>query len=138
LRSADGSGDFYLEHYNFELAPKSFDISCQITPSDEANYRLAKIHLLEGRAQHALEHLIEIEGEGYATRRLYWEAAAQQQLGNLQQAGDLLAQVALAHDGVPEYLLALRRAINLELAGNLDSALELYSELAETSRESVT
>jgi tetratricopeptide (TPR) repeat protein len=121
------TGDFYIEHYNFPLAAASYEASFALTPTDEVRYRLAKIHLLEGRADLALEHLAQLQGAEYASLRDYWRAAACQLLGNVTEAASLLE--ALKADGIPGFLLELRQAINCELAGEVEAALEKYQRL---------
>ena len=122
-------GDFYLEHYNFTQAAAAYQASFDISPTDEVRYRLAKIHLLEGRADLALEHLAKLSSPEFSHLRSYWRAAACQLLGDPEEAGRLLGSIK--PDGVPAFLLELRLAVNLELTGDMDGALAKYKELLE-------
>lgn len=120
-------GDFYIEHYNFPLAAKAYEASFTLQPTDEVRYRLAKIHLLEGRADLSLEHLGSLGCEDYAKLRQYWQAAAKQMQGDSDEAARLLA--GIEPNGIPQYLLDLRSAMNDELAGDVESALKQYAGL---------
>ncbi len=123
-------GDFYIEHYNFPQAARAFETSYELSPTDEIRYRLAKIHLLEDRADRSLEQLAALDAPEMAIRRRYWEAAAHQQLGDPGRAGKILAE--LPRDGeIPSFLLDLRSAINLELQDKLDDSLEVYSGITD-------
>jgi tetratricopeptide (TPR) repeat protein len=120
-------GDFYIEHYNFPQAAAAYEASFKLQPTDDVRYRLAKIHLLEGRADLALEHLAQLGGPEYVKLRNYWRAAACQLLGDYEEAGRLLT--ALEPDGIPAFLLELRLAINSELAGEVEASLQAYQRL---------
>lgn len=122
-------GDFYIEHYNFPLAAQAYKASFDLNPTDQIRYRLAKIHLLDGHGDLALEHLSRLDAPEFSKRRLYWEAAAYQLLGQPAQAKELLAKLT-PEDGIPEYLLRIRRSINLELEGNLEESLRSFIELS--------
>lgn len=126
-------GDFYIERYNFPQAARAYDISYQLAPTDDIRYRLSKIHLLENRADRALEHLRQLDAPEYSVLRQYWEAAALQQLGEIDQAKQLLDGLQ-GNDEVPEFLLHLRRAINLELRGQLENSLDVYTEISGQER----
>jgi len=122
-------GDFYIEHYNFPLAARAFEISFELAPTDDIRYRLSKIHLLENRADRSLEHLQELNAPEYAVLRKYWEAAALQQLGEIERADQLLDELAGSEE-IPEFLLSLRQAINLELKGELENSLAIYDAIS--------
>ncbi|MBN2081519.1 hypothetical protein JW859_04840 [bacterium] len=121
-------GDFYIEHYNFAQAARAYDTSFRLSPTDDIRYRLAKIHLLENRADLALEHLKQLNAPEYAILRCYWEAAAHQQLGNPDRAEELIKR--LEGSDVPLFLISLRKAINLELKKELEKSLEIYTSIA--------
>lgn len=121
-------GDFYIEHYNFPLAAQAYQASFELHPTDQIRYRLAKIHLLDGHGELALEHLARLDAPEFAQRRIYWEAAARQLLGQPDKAGQLLDQLSPG-DEIPEYLLRIRRAINHELEGRLEQSLEEFTAL---------
>jgi predicted Zn-dependent protease len=123
-------GDFYVEHYNFQLASRAYELNAGFSsnPSDEVLYRLAKIHLLEFDPDATLKHLGNIRGADYARKKQYWEAAALQQKHNATQAASLLAKLRGAPD-IPAFLLDLREAMNLELQGELAEALGAYRAL---------
>jgi len=122
-------GGFFIEHYNFQQAALAFEASYEIAPSEEINYQLTKLHLLEERPTHALEHLALVTSPQYVTKRIYWEAAAYQQMGQPEHAAELLAKI-VADGEVPEFLLKLRQGLNLELSNSLEASLKIYDELA--------
>ncbi|MCH7471564.1 hypothetical protein IIA79_01230, partial [bacterium] len=122
------TGDFYLEHYNFELAAKAYQASYDIVLTDQIRYRLAKIHLLDNQPKRALEHLSALDDPEYSQKRLYWEAAAYQMSGSAAKAEKLFTKLT-GENEIPEFLLNLRGAINLELKGELEDSLEVYSGL---------
>jgi tetratricopeptide (TPR) repeat protein len=123
-------GDFYVEHYNFQLASKAYSIQAGFSenPSDEVLYRLAKIQLLEGEPDKALACITRLRGTEYARKRLYWEAAALQQKQDAAAAASLLSRVRGADD-IPGFLIDLREAMNMELRGELREALAGYESL---------
>jgi tetratricopeptide (TPR) repeat protein len=124
-------GDFYVERHNFQLASRAFTIQAGFSadPSDEVKYRLAKIHLLEGEPDKALERISSLKGAEYARKRLYWEAAALQQKHDAARSASLLAKVRGAED-IPDFLIRLREALNLEVQGEMREALGIYESLA--------
>ena len=91
-------------------------------------YRLVKIHLLEGEPDKALARIEQLRGVEYARKRLYWEAAALQQKHEATKAASLLSRVRGAED-IPDFLIDLREAMNLELQGELAEALSKYEAL---------
>lgn len=122
-------GEFYIEHYNFQQAALAFEASYKLAPSEAINYQLTKLHLLEDRPEHALEHLNQVTSPHYATKRVYWEAAANQQMNQPDKAAQLLMQLD-ANSEIPEYILRLRQGLNLELAGSLEASLKVYDGLS--------
>jgi tetratricopeptide (TPR) repeat protein len=122
-------GDFYIERHNFDLASKAFVIlaNFEAQPSDQIRYRLAKIHLLEGKPELALKSLEQLKAPEFTGLREYWQMAALQQQHQPDKAQELLDK--LTGDGIPKFLLELRQAINLELKGELDAALRKYESL---------
>jgi hypothetical protein len=63
-------GDFYVEHYNFQLASQAYTIQAGFSddPSDEVLYRLLKIHLLEGEQPTAHAALVRYDRHAHAGR----------------------------------------------------------------------
>jgi tetratricopeptide (TPR) repeat protein len=121
-------GDFYIEHFNFPLAAQAYQASFDLHPTDQIRYRLAKIHLLDGRGDLALQHLHQLDAQEFKHKRTYWEAAAYQMLGDPAKAGEYLDSLT-GQDELPPYLLRLRKAINQELQGNFEQALTEYTDL---------
>jgi tetratricopeptide (TPR) repeat protein len=122
-------GDFYIEHFNFPLAAEAYKASFDLSQTDDIRYRLAKIYLMDGNGQVALELLEQLSDQSYAVKRDYWEAVAYQQLQEPDKSEDRLAKAEQSGQIEP-YLLKLRRAINLELRGELEGSLERYAGLA--------
>jgi tetratricopeptide (TPR) repeat protein len=128
------AGDFYIEHYNFPLAAQAYESAYRISPTEELSYKLAKIYMLDGKPALTLEHLERLKSPSFAQRRMYFEAAAWQMIGQPDEAAKLLDALVPPPQGeIPEFLLKLRRAINLELVGQLPEALAGYSALAGKS-----
>ena len=125
-------GDFYILHYNFPLGAQAYQASFDLHPTDEIRLRLAKIHMLDGHAEKALEVLSLLTAPEFALKRRYWEAVAQQMLGRPAES-DRLLDTLPASGEVPEYLVRIRRAINRELSGDLEAALNEYVGLAGNS-----
>lgn len=122
-------GDFYIEHFNFPLAAEAYKASFELSKTDDLRYRLAKIYLMDGNGQMALDLLGQLSDPAYAVKRRYWEAVSYQQLQDADQSEKHLAEAESSGEIQP-YLLKLRRAINLELKGELEQSLERYAGLA--------
>jgi tetratricopeptide (TPR) repeat protein len=129
-------GDFYIEHYNFPQAALAYQASFALHPTDEIRYRLAKIQLLDGRGEAALQHLHALNAPEFARRRTYWQAVAYQILDKPAEARQLLETLQPGED-IPDYLLRLRGAMNDELEGELERSLDEYKALAPDPRLSL-
>jgi tetratricopeptide (TPR) repeat protein len=126
------TGDFYIEHYNFPLAAQAYEAAYRMAPSSDLSYRLAKIYLLDGKAEVALEHLAKLAEPQFQQKRLYFEAAAHQVLGHPDKAAEMLGRLPEPGE-IPPFLLSLRRAMNEELLGHLKESLAGYRALAGKS-----
>ncbi len=131
-------GEFYIEHHNITQAARAYRTSFELQPSDFSRYRLAKIHLMEGEVDLALEHLGSLDAPEYSVLRQYWIMVARQIQGRPDEAAQILDKLA-GDPAIPGYLLELRRALNSELVWErgdqgdtapLESALEIYEQLA--------
>jgi len=136
-------GEFYIEHHNINQAARAYSTSFELQPSDFSRYRLAKIHLMEGETELALEHLDSLDAPEYKVLCRYWVMVAKQIQGKPTEADQILNELAGSTE-VPEFLLKLRRALNNELewehAGGTDSrtletALAVYDELVKVEEK---
>ncbi|UNM07069.1 MAG: hypothetical protein H7A35_09275 [Planctomycetales bacterium] len=126
-------GDFFIEHFNYPLASRAYEDASRLNPSSTISFRLAKIYIMEGRAKEAISLLESLDSKEFGAKRDYWIAAARQMLGQVSEAGALLSSLESA-DEIPDFLLELRTAINLELDGKLQDAHQRYLKLVKDPR----
>lgn len=126
-------GDFFIEHFNYPLASKAYENATILSPSSLTSFKLAKIYIMEGRAEESIRLLLSLDSAEFGVRRDYWIVAAHQMLGQVQEAGRLL-EALQGKAEIPDYLLELRSSINDELHGNLDKALIGYVRLVADNR----
>ncbi|MEZ5338680.1 MAG: hypothetical protein R3F46_10470 [bacterium] len=126
-------GDFFIEHFNYPLASRAYEDAARLSPSSITTFKLAKIYIMEGRAEEAIRLLDSLDSSEFGAKRDYWVAAAHQMLGQVKEAGSLLAKLESA-DEIPDFLLELRSSINEELDGNLEKGLEGYLRLVRDPR----
>jgi tetratricopeptide (TPR) repeat protein len=119
-------GRFYIERYNFENAVCAFTVANSYKHTEENDYQLAKILLVEGKVEEALELLSQVKSEQMKVRVSYWRAAAQQQNGKPEVAAPLIAELEKSRGPIPEALVKLRKALNAELLGDYGDAIEVY------------
>ena len=122
-------GRFYIERYNYELAVLAFTVANQYCPTEENDYHLAKIRLVEGKVEESLELLSKVKSPQMQQRVNYWRAAAYQQEGKPEKAAPFVAQLEKEKGAIPEVLLKLRKAINAELLGDFGDAIEVYKDV---------
>src|SRR5690606_33019972 len=54
-------GDFFIEHFNYPLASRAYEDASRLNTSSTISFRLAKIYIMEGRAQEAISLLESLD-----------------------------------------------------------------------------